>query len=253
MKPTRFAISLITFVLIMSAVVSVGVAQPRPAQAALPAQNTGPNFGGVWASTQCELYPGGPFAKRELTIEGRTFTYIITAFNDGKCWIPSLRMRIEGTFVIRGSSVEAPTIYKIEFQWKQVSIRPEVTPTADFLNTARQGLCGSSAWSPGGEQDLAATKGCRLLGIDLSRANTEFDLGAVYGNQLLLGARPADGGTIFTPVRRPAALGPALTKVQDVADPVFAPAPPAPPPPPPAIILPETGGNVAAPKPNKKP
>ncbi len=253
MNPTRFAISLITFVLIVSVAFGISTAQLRPTQAATLAQNTGPNFGGVWASTGCEPYPGGPFAKRELTIEGREFIYIITAFNDAKCWIPSLRMRIQGAFVIRGSSVEAPTIYKIEFQWKQVSIRPEVTPTADFLNTARQGLCGSAGWSPGGEQDLAATKGCRLLGIDLSRANTEFDLGAVYGNQLLLGARPADGGSIFTPARRPVALGPALTKVQDVADPVFAPVPPAPPPPPPAIILPETGGNVTAPKTNKKP
>ena len=164
-------------------------------------------------------------------------------------------MRIEGVFVIRGSSYEAPTIYNVEFQWKQVFIRPEVTPTADYLNTARPGLCGSAGWSPGGEQDLAPTKGCRLLGIDLGHANTEFDVGAVYGNQLLLGARPADGGSLFTPARRPIALGLALVRVQDVAEPTFAPAPPAPPPAPPSIILPETGGNLPAPKPklHKKP
>ena len=247
MKQTRITSLIIGLVLAFG----MGIQQPSASHAVPPAQNTGPNFAGVWASTGCEPYPGGPFAKRELTIENREFIYIITAYTDGKCWIPSLRMRIQGVFVIRGSSVEAPTIYKIEFQWKQVFIRPEVTPTADFLNTSRQGLCGSAGWSPGGEQDLAATKGCRLLGIDLRRINTEFDLGAVYGNQLLLGARPADGGSIFTPAQRPVALGPALIKVQDVADPVFAPAPPVPPPPPPTIILPETGGNVAAP--NKKP
>ena len=253
MKQTR-----ITFILILIGMIlalGIGMAHPNPTQAANLKQTTGPNFAGVWASNQCEPYPGGPFAKRELTIEGRAYTYIITAFNDGKCWIPSLRMRIEGTFVIRGSSVEAPTIYSIEFQWKQVFIRPEVTPTADYLNPARQGLCGNAGWSPGGEQDLSPTKGCRLLGIDLNHANTEFDIGAVYGSQLLLGARPADGGPLFNAARRPGALGLPLIKVQDVGEPTFAPAPPQPPPPPPSPILPETGGTLNIPKPklHKKP
>jgi hypothetical protein len=244
-KPTQITIPFITIFLMVC--VAFGTTQPQAAHAAAPSQTTGPNFAGVWVSAGCEPHPGGPYAKRELTIEARAYTYIITAFSDPKCWIPSLRMRIDGTITIRGSSVEAPTIYKLEFQWKTVTLRPEVTPMADFLNTSRQGLCGSAAWSPGGEQDLAATKGCRLLRIDLSRTNTEYDLGAVYDNQLLLGARPADGGTIFTPARRPTALGPALVRLQEVGAPTFAPAPPAPPPAPPTIILPETGGN------NKKP
>lgn len=255
MKLTPITIPLInfaiTFVLMVCA--ALGVTQPQKAQAALLAQATGPNFGAVWASPGCEPYPGGPFAKRELVIEGRTYSYIVTAYNDGRCWIPSLRMRIEGNIVIRGSSVEAPTIYRIDFQWKQVFIRPEVTPTADFLNISRPGLCGSAGWSVGGEQDLAPTKGCRVLGIDLSRAITEFDIGAVYGDQLLLGVRPADGGTLFNVARRPTALGLPLVKVTDVLEPTFAPAPPAPPPPPPTIILPETGGSSAASKTNKKP
>jgi hypothetical protein len=227
----------ILFLLIVALAVAA-FAAPAQAQAAPQQQSGGVNFGGVWLSRQCEPRPGGPFATREMIIEGKSFTSIVTAFRDGKCSIPSLRMRVEGTLVFRSLVPDLPGAYAVDFQWKQVFLRPERTPEADFLNISRPGLCGTAAWSVGGEQDLGPTNGCRILAIDLRRGITEFDIALVSGDQLLLGERPADGGLLFSPTRRPFGFTLPLVKYTDVLVPTFAPTFGAPASP----LLPETGG-----------
>lgn len=213
----------------------------QPAAARLTArmpQQTSPNFAGVWISEQCEQRPGGPFAKRRFLLINNTFSMRVTAYNDAKCSIPSLTMRVEGTFSLFGDSYAAPGVYPINLMWKQVFLRPEVTQSAEFLNSSWPGLCGSLQWSVGGEQDVTPTNGCRLLAIDLRQAITEFDIVGVSGNHLYMGLRPADGGQIYSPVRRPTVFSVPLVKFQDVPDPIYAPGTTLPP------LLPVTGGDV---------
>ena len=162
--PSHFRLTLAAaFALIASA-----LAQPSARTYA------GPDFGGVWSSQGCEAYPGGPFVKREIVIDGGRFSQVITAYTDGACIMPTLRMRVEGTFVFKGISpiVPTPGVYDVELRWEQVFLRPERTNEAEFLNTHRPGLCAGN-WSVGAEQDLAVTKGCRKLGINLSKPVVE--------------------------------------------------------------------------------
>jgi len=215
------------------AVLTAGVAQPAQARSA----QQSPNFAGVWISNQCEVRPGGPFAKRRLLLINNTFSMSLTAYNDGKCTIPSLTMRVEGTFSLLGDSYVAPGVYPINLLWKQVFLRPEVNQTAEFLNSSWPGLCGSLGWSVGGEQDVTGTQGCRLLAIDLRRPISEFDIVGVSGNFLYMGLRPGDGGQIYSPDRRPSVFSVPLVKFQDVPDPIFAPGTTLPP------FLPNTGGD----------
>lgn len=197
------------------------------AQTASAAQRaTGPDFGGVWSSAGCEPYPGGPFARREIVIEAGRFSQIITAFADGGCSMPKLRMRVEGRFVFRGLSpiIPSPGVYDVELRWEQVFIRAEHTNQAEFLNTHRPGLCAGN-WSVGVEQDLAGTHGCRKLGIDLRRPIVEYDITGRVGDVIYLGSRPGDGGLLTSAVRRPISFGAPLIKTNEVLEPSFAPDP----------------------------
>ena len=189
----------------------------------------GPDFGGVWTGPGCEPYPGGPYARREIIIEGNHFSQVITAYNDPVCMIGKLRMRVEGTLVFKGISpiIPSPGVYDIELRWEQVYLRPEHTNQADFLNTHRPNLCGGF-WSVGAEQDLAPTKGCRKLGIDLSRPITEFDITGRVGDQIFFGTRPAAGGLLTGVARRPISFGAPLNLTNIVEFPTIAPDPPAP-------------------------
>lgn len=228
-RPSHFRLTLAAaFALIASA-----LAQPSARTYA------GPDFGGVWSSQGCEAYPGGPFVKREIVIDGGRFSQVITAYTDGACIMPTLRMRVEGTFVFKGISpiVPTPGVYDVELRWEQVFLRPERTNEAEFLNTHRPGLCAGN-WSVGAEQDLAVTKGCRKLGINLSKPVVEYDITGRVGNVIYLGTRPADGGLLTHPSRRPTSFGLPLAKTNEVLDATFAPDPPAVASP----LLPATGG-----------
>ena len=203
---------------------TVGCLTAQPTSAAVRA--SGPDFGGVWSSAGCEPYPGGPFARREIVIEAGRFSQVITAFADGGCSMPKLRMRVEGRFVFRGISpiIPSPGVYDVELRWEQVFIRAEHTNQAEFLNTHRPGLCAGN-WSVGVEQDLAGTNGCRKLGIDLRRPIVEYDITGRVGDVIYLGARPSDGGLLTSAVRRPISFGAPLNKTNEVLEPSFAPAP----------------------------
>jgi hypothetical protein len=148
-------------------------------------------------------------------------------------------MRVEGAFVFRGVSriVPNPGVYDVELRWEKVYLQPERTNEADFLNSHRPGLCGGN-WSVGAEQDLASTNGCRKLGIDLRRPIIEYDITGRIDNDIFFGTRPAAGGLLTNPAKRPVSFGAPLRKVNEVLDPFFAPDPPAQASP----LLPATGG-----------
>lgn len=176
-----------------------------------------PSFSGIWSSTQCEPRPGNPFAKRELAISGGTYQLDLTSFADSRCTIPTLRTRTEGAFVARAPSPTIPSTWNVEFVVRQVRLTPYVLGTAEFLNTAPKGTCGSQMWFVGIEQELAVTSGCPLLGIHLRRPFVEYDIATVQGNELFLGQRPPNGGYLTSPELRPITFGPPLTRTGDVA------------------------------------
>jgi hypothetical protein len=187
----------------------------RSAHAAPPQQ--APLFSGAWSSTECEPRPGAPFAQRELTISGETYRLDLISFADARCTIPTLRARYEGRFAVRNPSSAIPEAWEVEFTARQVLLTPYVLNTADFLNSAPRGTCGREQWFVSLEQELAATSGCPLIGIDLRRPFVEYDIATIQGDRLLLGRRPPDGGYLFAPERRPIAFGPSLLRTGNVA------------------------------------
>ncbi len=182
----------------------------RPARAAPPAQT--PMFSGIWSSTECEPWPGRPFARRELTLTGADYRLDVTSFADNKCTIPTLRTRYEGQFIARRPSPALPGAWDVEFVIQRALLTPYVLNTADFLNGAPKGTCGSDRWFVGIEQDLAATSGCFLIGLNLRGRPVEYDIAMVQDNRIFLGQRPPDGGLLAMPERRPAAFGPPLLR-----------------------------------------
>lgn len=195
-------------------------------------QQQTPLFSGVWSSTQCEPYPGGPFAQRQLTIAGRAFQLEVTSFADARCTIPTLRTCSEGTFIVRGPSPTLPETSNVEFAVQQVRLTPYVLNTAEFLNTTPPGTCGRERWFVGIEQELAATGGCPLIGIHLRRPLVEYDIASVQGNLLFLGQRPVGGGYLTSPALRPTAFGAPLARTGDVV-----------------ILLPPVGGDLSTRRP----
>ncbi|MCS6846332.1 MAG: hypothetical protein RMN52_01290 [Anaerolineae bacterium] len=206
------------------AIFTIIAATPHPAHAALRAQT--PLFSGIWSSTECEPWPGRPFARRELTLAGADYRLDVISFADNKCTIPTLRTRYEGRFIVRGPSPRIPEAWDVEFAIRRALLTPYVLNTADFLNGAPKGSCGADKWFVGIEQDLAATGGCLLIGLNLRARPVEYDIATVQGNRLFLGQRPPDGGLLFAPERRPTAFGPPLLRSGDVV-----------------ILLPPVGGD----------
>ncbi len=218
----RSNFSLLLACAILATVASVA----RPAHAAPQAQT--PMLSGIWSSTECEPWPGRPFARRELTLTGADYRLDVTSFADNKCTIPTLRTRYEGRFIARGPSPTIPGTWNVEFAIQRALLTPYVLNTADFLNSAPKGTCGSDRWFVGIEQDLAMTGGCFLIGLNLRGRPVEYDIATVQDNRLFLGQRPADGGLLFAPERRPTAFGPPLLRTGEVV-----------------ILLPPVGGDHA--------
>lgn len=198
----------------------------RLAHAAPEAQT--PMLDGIWSSTACEPWPGRPFARRELTLSGTDYRLDVISFADNRCTIPTLRTRYEGQFIARKPSPTLPGTWEVEFVIQRALLTPYILNTADFLNGAPRGTCGSDRWFVGIEQDLTATSGCLLIGLNLRGRPVEYDIATVQDNQLFLGQRPADGGLLFTPERRPTAFGPPLLRTGEVV-----------------ILLPPVGGDHA--------
>ncbi|GIV84011.1 MAG: hypothetical protein KatS3mg052_1018 [Candidatus Roseilinea sp.] len=127
--------------LLALAILATLMAVARPARAAPRAQT--PLFSGIWSSTECEPWPGRPFARRELTIAGADYQLDVTSFADNKCTIPTLRTRYEGRFIMRDLSPNIPETWEVEFAIRRALLTPYVLNTADFLNGAPKGTCGS--------------------------------------------------------------------------------------------------------------
>lgn len=214
--------------------IALTIVQPAQAQTA----NT---FTAIWATPGCEARPGGPFARRQLILEGPKFQQKLTVYRDAGCIIPILRLRTEGQFVVRNASLLAPGAGEVEFIWRKAFLTPLTNNVADELNLTQAGLCGTLPYSAGAEQDLEVTRGCRPLSIDMRRTLVEYDIAVISGGQLFFGARPIDGGYPNAPERRAVSFGPPLIKVRDIVldtvplTPILAP------------LLPETGGDLTGP------
>ena len=209
--------------------ITISLVQPIQAQTVL-------TYTAIWSSLGCESRPGGPFAQRTLTIEGSKFEQKLTVYRDGSCIVPILRLRVEGTFVVRNASFLAPGAGEVEFIWRKAYLTTLTTSATDDINFTQAGLCGVLPYSVGAEQDLEVTRGCRPLSIDMRRLFVEYDVAVFSNEQLYFGTRPFDGGYPNSPARRAVSFGPPLRKVRDIVLDTFPLTPILTP------LLPETGG-----------
>ncbi len=210
----------------------LGLHQPRSSHAASSTQLSN-SLQGVWASTRCDPWPGGPFVRREYRFTEKEFSRRFMRFLDAACTGPYVMVRTDGTYRVTGFSTTVPGALDVEFRPTGVFVTPLTTTAADQLNSANGGTagpCETGAWFVGAEQRVSVTRGCAALQISAVRNLVEYDIARVEGPTIFFGAPPADGFPANTPQRRPIAFSSGVPLIQ---------APPAP-----AILLPDAGGDM---------
>ncbi|WP_224373058.1 hypothetical protein [Hyalangium versicolor] len=152
---------------------------------------------GRWASTTCEVRPGANgsslYVKREYDIQDETWTGTLTFFADDKCATPSVVAVAEGPYTIGEESSKVAGNYDAAFTLGKMRLTTKDEGTNGFLNSAPPNSCGAQPWSVNVAQDITVTKGCVLLGVDLQNCGVEYELVKLENDELLFGARPADG------------------------------------------------------------
>ncbi len=185
--------------------VAAGTAAARPAHAATP-----PPIAGHWVSTGCESRPAGGgqtnYIRRDFVNRpDGTWTGHFPIFADAGCTQPTLTFDASGRYRFEAPSTTVPGAWETYFSFDHIRITPEAAALVDYLNSAGPGQCGTTRWQLGVGQDVTAT-GCTVLGVDRVGCAGEYDLTVVDAHGLSYGARPADGGFLCTPARRPTAL-----------------------------------------------
>lgn len=164
---------------------------------------------GQWASTTCELSPGGRFLTRHFKFikdswqwECHYYFYL-----DAECKSLDFELNGKGTFMGGIPSKLVAGAYDYVFTMNEAAITPFDSITTQILNTAEPDTCGKSGtWKTHVSQDITLTKGCRLYSISLP--HTEYDLlkmdTSQQGNKLLyVGQRASDGSDPSSPTKRP--------------------------------------------------
>ncbi len=170
---------------------------------AVQAHAAQPAVVGTWTSEGCEPRPNDQFVQRTFTLAAEDWALDQPIFADAGCSTKLLNFHVAGTYTIGEPNATLADTYDALFMINSIALTPLVDDMAAFLNSAQPGTCGAAAWQVGVEQDISATKGCSVFGIDLSQPIPEYDILKRDGQRLYFGARPADGGFLNTPERRP--------------------------------------------------
>ncbi len=148
---------------------------------------------------------------RDVTFKADTWQGLFQNYADPGCTQPLSSFSIVGPYKITGPSTKVPGGFEGELSGVNVKVTPQAPPFVDFLNSAPAGSCGTNKWQLNVEQDIAATKGCPLLGAKLPV--TEFELIKLEKGQLYFGARPTEAnGDIQSAAKRPTSYQPPLVK-----------------------------------------
>jgi hypothetical protein len=167
---------------------------------ALNAQNMSKKISGQWESLQIEDLGNQTYGWRYFKFEGDKWEIQFTLYLDKEKQIPVFMFRGVGTYKIDEASqtvagAKNATFY---FDKKYVIL---LTNNADVIKGFGFDACMLEV---GKEKDITES-GCSFLPNKASYGQ-EFDLLALKGKKLYLGARPADGN-MGTVDKRPTALG----------------------------------------------
>lgn len=187
-------------------------------------------YNGTWASIGCESRPGAPFAQRLLELFNGTYKLSLTLFSDGKCTIPTMAVTYAGAYRLGAPSTVVPGATDVTLTIANARLAPLNTASADLLNTATPGTCGTNAWYALVEQDIVPSGGCSVLGINLRAGRTQYDIVGMQDGQLFLGQGVGAGGNLNSPALRPTAYGPPLTRLGDAGG---------------IVLLPDSGADLS--------
>lgn len=163
-----------------------------------------PETKGRWKSVAPEAMGNGTFCTRDFTLTEKTWALVFTVYGDAEAKHPLAAMRFEGPWKVTGpSKVEGAR--EALFEFKKKSITLEDGAAAKNLGMDGCGLVVGQA------KDVSKV-GCSFV-APVEKYGREFDLVARKGEQLFLGARPADGN-MGSEDKRPTALGAPLAQVK---------------------------------------
>lgn len=164
---------------------------------------------GHWLSAACETRPapngGKIYIKRDFTVQESSWFGYFSYYAEDSCQTLTSVGYAEGPYTLGNPVTTPPDGNEGQFVLAKLKITPKLQGTADYLNTAAAGTCGTQAWAVNAEQDVTPTHGCSVLGVDLSTCGTEYEIVKVESDKLYFGARPADGSNLCTADKRPTA------------------------------------------------
>lgn len=158
--------------------------------------------GGHWKSAGAEDMGNGSFATREFVLTDSTWNLVFTIYGDKELKAPLMAITFEGTWKQTGQSKTVKGANEATFEFNKKSIELK----ADVAKNFGMDGCGLAV---GTKKDVSKD-GCGFV-ASVTKYPREFDLVSRKGEQLFLGARPADGD-MSTAAKRPTALGAPLIK-----------------------------------------
>ena len=162
---------------------------------------------GHWVSQTCQMAGTGA-SKSSLILSRNTSTLAVTVYADPECRAKLFTITVGSTYQLVGQSPDAEGAQMARFSSSFRQVTPHAQAIADAMNAAK---CGNAVSRVGFATDVLAT-GCAPVGQSSKQAcPVEYDLLKRTGNQLSLGARPADGSGLCSPERQATRLGTALT------------------------------------------
>ncbi len=156
-----------------------------------------PETKGRWKSVAPEAMGNGSFSTRDFTLTEKTWALVFTIYGDAEAKQPLVALGFEGPWKVTGPS-KVEGAWEALFEFKKKTITLENAGAAKNLGMDGCGLVVAQA------KDVSEV-GCSFV-APVEKYGREFDLVARKGEQLFLGARPADGD-MGTADKRPTALG----------------------------------------------
>jgi hypothetical protein len=186
-----------------------------PRNAANAAATTHQAMQGEWVSSSGEVRPGPNgsklYLKRVFSNRPERARAQLVFFTDETFSTRSITLDLEGPYELGRASDVVPGAVEATFSFDRLVITPHNDAMVGFLSSAPPGTCGNEPWAKESAQDVSASGGCSVFGIELGKYK-EYDLVKVDGDRLFYGARPADGGLPTEPSRRATTLQVALIR-----------------------------------------
>jgi hypothetical protein len=173
-----------------------------------------PGLAGRWQSITCEQRPGPTYLKRDITVRDNTWTATFPNYADPNCTIPTMTFSANGTFSFPDVAKTSTGGAAVDWLIREARLTPMQDGLAGFLNSAKAGTCGTEPWAIYVQQSLLPSRGCSVIGFDLSQPKMEYELLKVENDLLFFAARPQDGSNLDTPAKRPSTFQIPLQRVR---------------------------------------